>query len=121
MKNPTLAYATALCMAVVVGSASVVLFMFSLFAEVMATSLPTCLLYVALPTVLLLGFSIVFARWHGGAARAFTWLSVPIFYVPIVCVFMAVSEHEVEALAFVAAGIASLLMLLQVVSRTCRR
>ena len=119
MKNPTLAYATALCMAVVVGGASVVLFMFSLFSEVVAMSLPARLLYVVLPTVLLLGFSIVFAQWHGGAARAFIWLSVPMFYVPIVCVFLAVAEQQ--ATSFAATGVVSLVMFLQVVSRTCRR
>jgi hypothetical protein len=93
--------------------------MFSLLAEVVATSLPTRMLYVILPSVLLLGFSIAFARWHGGAARMFIWLSVPMFYIPILCVFLIAAEAQ--ATTFAALGAVSLLVLLQFVSWMCRR
>lgn len=106
-------------MAVIVGGACVVLFMCSLFSELMRTSLSTRLLYVTLPTALLLGFSIVFAQWHRGAARVFIWLSVPMFYVPIVFVVLLVAQPQ--ASTFGAMGVVSLLALLQVASWTCRR
>ena len=121
MKNPALAYAVAICTALLAGCACVVFVMFSLLAEVMATSLQMHMLYALLPTALLVGFSIVFARWHAGAARVFAWLSVPIFYMPIVCVFMALSKCDAEVMAFEAMGVLSLPMLLHVVSRTQRQ
>ena len=118
MKNSTFAYAAAICMAIAAGVACVVLFMTPLLGEITVTGLGTRLLYVVLPTLVLFGCAVGFAQWNAGAARVFAWLSAMIFYVPIVCVVLAVAPQGAEALAFIATGGLSLLAVLRTVSLT---